>query len=430
MQLFRPRDGACSGGKGFRRQLAGVLAFGILCAPLSVPPMEADAAGGGVIDYGQAYIDSEGDFVGGEFYYSRLTEPQKQAYQDLLEGVCSLESGFSVPAPSWDDMWAAFEAMYWDHEELWWITGTLSSTGSGAEPEYLVDASQVAAMQAEIDTQAGAILAQCPGGSSYDKSRYVYQWLVDNVDYQAGCYANQCIYSAFVRRQSVCAGYARAAMYLLSRMGVETIYTLGDIGGQSHAWVLIKLGNDWYHMDPTYGDPIVYDGWGNRIPVTDGSNMVWAFLAMDDTAIRQDRTVSEYGYPACTAVDPAASALNPSTPSPFFGKPVSGVQAEPAAEEAADTPVAKGELNVAKIVEAFDTSIGKGDDYVYLKFLAQEDYDEALSDVLPKLVPEAASRLAGKYGIHKAWYSYKRVPEDLSVKVYWSYEDDVRPDVK
>lgn len=410
-------------GRGLRRRfLSGLLALSLCGIPLFAPNMDVYAAEPGYgISYEQAYISDSGEFIGGEFYYRQLSDTQQELYQDLLEGISGVESSFPVANSSWEDLWEAYEAVYWDHEELWWLTGTLRSSGANAEPEYLVDPSQIAGMQAEIDVQANAILEQCPGGSSYDKARYVYQWLVNNVDYQDGCYGNQCIYSALVRRQSVCAGYARASQYLLTRLGVETIYTLGTIDGVSHAWTMVRLGNDWYHMDVTYGDPIVYDEWGNRIPTLDGSNMNWNYFCRDDSFMLQDHVIdTNYAYPACQAVDPAVSALQPVADAPLT--PTEPAQAEGKA-------VSKGELNVGLMVDAFERSIDNGDSSVTLQFLCQEDYDEALNDVIPSLVPESAVKLARDHGLEVAWYRYVRNPEDLTVKVYWSYVDDVKPDV-
>ena len=58
------------------------------------------------------------------------------------------------------------------------------------------------------------------------------------------------IYGVFVNKKAVCAGYAKALQYLLNRFGIECTYATS----QTHAWNLIKLEGDYYHMDVTWGD--------------------------------------------------------------------------------------------------------------------------------------------------------------------------------
>lgn len=54
----------------------------------------------------------------------------------------------------------------------------------------------------------------------------------------------------FVNRKAVCAGYAKATQYLLNLCGIECTYVTSD----THAWNLIKLEGEYYHLDTTWGD--------------------------------------------------------------------------------------------------------------------------------------------------------------------------------
>ena len=58
------------------------------------------------------------------------------------------------------------------------------------------------------------------------------------------------IYGVFVNKKAVCAGYAKAMQYLLNRCGIECAYIMS----QTHAWNLVKLEGDYYHLDATWGD--------------------------------------------------------------------------------------------------------------------------------------------------------------------------------
>lgn len=58
------------------------------------------------------------------------------------------------------------------------------------------------------------------------------------------------IYGVFINRKAVCSGYAKAYQYLLNQCGIECAYVTSD----THAWNLVKLEGDYYHLDVTWGD--------------------------------------------------------------------------------------------------------------------------------------------------------------------------------
>ena len=60
-------------------------------------------------------------------------------------------------------------------------------------------------------------------------------------------------YSALVNRVAVCQGYALAYIDLLNAAGIESKLVNSD--EMNHAWVLVHLEDDWYHVDPTFNDP-------------------------------------------------------------------------------------------------------------------------------------------------------------------------------
>ena len=88
---------------------------------------------------------------------------------------------------------------------------------------------------------------------SIKKILYVYEKIVDEVDYDESAPDNQNIYSIFVNRQSVCAGYSKATQYLLEQLGVFCTYVTGKTTeGGNHAWNLVKCNGDYYYVDTTW----------------------------------------------------------------------------------------------------------------------------------------------------------------------------------
>jgi len=57
----------------------------------------------------------------------------------------------------------------------------------------------------------------------------------------------------FIDRLAVCQGYAVAYSQLLRECGITSCIVVSD--EMKHAWNMVKIGEDWYHVDVTWDDP-------------------------------------------------------------------------------------------------------------------------------------------------------------------------------
>ena len=90
---------------------------------------------------------------------------------------------------------------------------------------------------------------------------YVYKWLVSYCNYNVNSAYNQTICSVFVRRNSVCTGYAKAAQYLFKLLDIDSRLVFGRLHNDKedgrHCWNLVKYGDQYYHFDACFGDRIL-----------------------------------------------------------------------------------------------------------------------------------------------------------------------------
>lgn len=97
--------------------------------------------------------------------------------------------------------------------------------------------------------------------SRQEQVAYVYKWLLSYCIYNANSAYNQNIYSVFVRRNSVCTGYAKAAQYLFNLLEIESRLVFGRLHNDKedgrHCWNLVKVDNVYYHFDACFGDSIL-----------------------------------------------------------------------------------------------------------------------------------------------------------------------------
>lgn len=87
---------------------------------------------------------------------------------------------------------------------------------------------------------------------------YVYKWLLTYCNYNTNSAYNQNIDSVFVRRNSVCTGYAKAAQYLFMLLGIESRLVFGRLNNDKedgrHCWNIVNIDGIYYHLDVCLGD--------------------------------------------------------------------------------------------------------------------------------------------------------------------------------
>lgn len=80
-------------------------------------------------------------------------------------------------------------------------------------------------------------------------------WNEYDYDYAEESYT---AYGAFVKKTSVCQGYAMAYMYLLDSVGIENSYCTSD--AMNHGWNIVYIDGVPYHVDVTHDDNIEMKG--------------------------------------------------------------------------------------------------------------------------------------------------------------------------
>lgn len=122
--------------------------------------------------------------------------------------------------------------------------------------------------------------------SAYKKEKRAHDYIVSRVSYgypDENTKADGDGYSAYgalVLGKAVCNGYAEAMKLLCDLSGVQCEMITGTAGGENHAWNLVKVGKDWYHVDATWDDP----------EPDVASRVMYTYFNVDDDQIRADHT--------------------------------------------------------------------------------------------------------------------------------------------
>lgn len=85
------------------------------------------------------------------------------------------------------------------------------------------------------------------------KIDYVYNWVGKNATYdKVFTYTskNQSIYNVFIRKEAVCAGFAKASQVIFQNIGIESYCVTGETSGP-HMWNIVKYKDKYYYYDST-----------------------------------------------------------------------------------------------------------------------------------------------------------------------------------
>lgn len=152
-------------------------------------------------------------------------------------------------------------------------------------------------LEAKIDSILYEIEKNNPG-NDYEKAKLAHHLIVNSVEYDIESYDKgdsidsrsdaftNSVYGALTDGKALCGGYAKAFSLLMHRMGIECEYVTGKANDGPHAWNVIRLEGEYYHVDLTWDDS---DG--------ENDNVLYNYFCVTDEDISKTHTIDkEYRY--------------------------------------------------------------------------------------------------------------------------------------
>lgn len=335
-----------------------------------------------------------------KFYYATYSETDKKTYRDIYQGILEQRESFIIHCKDGEVANEILYTVLYDFPELFWAEGHVVSTTYGdkyvsMEPTYNCTKEEKEAKQAQIQTATTQALAGAPkSGDEYQKIKYVYEYLVNSVEYVDNAPDNQNIYSSLVNKKTVCAGYAKANQYLLEQLGVTCIYVTGEAtnsqGTQLHAWNIVSCNGKNYYVDVTWADPII-TGEQN----VQNADINYDYLCCSEENLKKTHVQSkEFAYPECKSDD-----LN------YYKN--------------------KGNYyttaNKSQLLNGAKSDINKKSNCTVFKFSDETVYAQGKKLLVDEVIREAAQYLGNKYGIRNVKCYYREENVNRFV-IYWSYK--------
>ncbi len=84
----------------------------------------------------------------------------------------------------------------------------------------------------------------------FEREKAINDWIVTNVEYDKTNEKTNS-YTALFEGKTVCSGYAHLVKLMLDNVGIQNELVTGG----NHAWNMVCVDGEWYHLDTTWNDP-------------------------------------------------------------------------------------------------------------------------------------------------------------------------------
>ena len=151
----------------------------------------------------------------------------------------------------------------YNHPDLFYVSkyfeyGTSNGRVVEVYPDYTMSGSTLTTARAVYEQKLNEIMSLVdPNWSELEKILFFNDYLVTHFAYDT-TYNNYDAYSFLTEGTGVCQAYYLTCKALLDKCLISSGYGRSD--NANHVWNLVKIGNDWYHMDVTWNDPL-YDNY-------------------------------------------------------------------------------------------------------------------------------------------------------------------------
>ena len=130
------------------------------------------------------------------------------------------------------------------------LTCTITATYRTTEAQNKELTAAIAEVIKELDLD---------GKTEYQKVKAIHDYICDNVDYdyehlsQGDDYPGMfTAYAAMFDGKAICQGYATLFYRMCDEAGISAKIITGDGNGESHAWNIVKIGDEYYNIDTTW----------------------------------------------------------------------------------------------------------------------------------------------------------------------------------
>ena len=253
------------------------------------------------------------------YYYSFLTDDQKKIYESIANGVKNFQNEFVIRdyiAQDKDkfasEVSIAIEAFINDHPEVFYLQSEYSSyilssfEGNLGYIRVNYTEESIDEVNKKIELMSKKIdeyLEGLEGLNDFEKELKIHDRLSYAVEYSHLDDLPREYHTAegtLLENVGVCDSFTKALQLIYNRAGINSIIVLGSLDGNPHAWNMVNINNEWYHVDLTSSHSIYEEtGIVNHAYFNLNTEAFKKFAIIDNEELlpqSQGNTCSYYNY--------------------------------------------------------------------------------------------------------------------------------------
>ena len=237
------------------------------------------------------------------YYYDQLNKDQQRAYYAMKEGLLKLQDTFPVPMLSNKELTDIYFMIRMDCPEIFYSV-TFSyryypdSTAVEMVPQYLFTKDKIKEHRQAMESRVKKLARQAADLDEKGKELFIHDFIVENVKYDKlkKEYSHEII-GALGNGVAVCEGIAKAVKILCDELNIWCIIALSENNPDKgikyrHAWNVIRIGGQYYHLDVTFDNTLSKDG-----------TVRYDYVNLSDKQIFRDHEPVIWKVPACSDND-------------------------------------------------------------------------------------------------------------------------------
>ena len=226
--------------------------------------------------YNEVYYEAPAVYYLKESAFSKSRAADSMTLEEyIVSKLENMETNISIEDCEEEFTMEEFKTFYWQvlyhNPQLFYVEkafgAILRNDGivSGINTSYIeTDKTKVAGMREKLESAANEVAAQIDSSlENWQKALIAHDYLVQRCEYDEDALADPdhaspytfTAYGALVDGKAVCDGYSAAYSYLMDiKLGIPCERVVSE--EMNHAWNRIQIGENWYHVDATWDDPI------------------------------------------------------------------------------------------------------------------------------------------------------------------------------
>lgn len=231
-----------------------------------------------------------------KYFYSRLAESDKKAYDKILTAWLNLERKVTIKSFGEKiNFQKVFEGLIDDNPELFYVV--FNSLSVGYALGFATVSVDFSMSNDEIERTKSRIFAKVQEFKNSIKTKDIEKEIHDYLATEVKYASNTMLPSAhnicgpFLEGTAVCEGYARAFKLICDEMGIPCIMVTGvatdEDRTENHAWNIVRKGKNNYHVDVTWNSSVYQC---TKFPL---------YYNVSDAFIEKDHTWDKMVFPRC-----------------------------------------------------------------------------------------------------------------------------------